>query len=226
MHVCTHTRAHTHIHTRTLLVIYFANNSSMLQMSFSFVFVFSPPFICGGGRGGLVAELCSTLVTPRTAACQPPLSVQFPRQEYWSVLPFPSSSDLSDPGIKPTSQALKTNSLQIPSTKRTLWPPDWVDPHPTSSPRSWFSSAQHRNWPILRGRKGHMPEDWACGLGKAKSFPVLGYFPWRPHRRAEIITSWCQRQQSSPVPGGNPGEVSTRGHGGAAWGEGSGSDRS
>lgn len=52
-----------------------------------------------------------------------------------------------------------------------------------------------------------MPEDWARGLGKAKSFPVLGYFPWRPHRRAEIITSWCQRQQSSPVPGGNPGEV-------------------
>ena len=30
----------------------------------------------------------------------------FPRQEYWSVLPFPSPGDLPDPGIKPTSIAL------------------------------------------------------------------------------------------------------------------------
>ena len=30
----------------------------------------------------------------------------FPRQEYWSGLPFPSSGDLPDPGIKPTSPAL------------------------------------------------------------------------------------------------------------------------
>ena len=98
----------------------------MLQMSFSFVFVFSPPFICGGGRGGLVAELCSTLVTPRTAACQPPLSVQFPRQEYWSVLPFPSSSDLSDPGIKPTSQALKTNSLLLSQQRSPIYLWYWL----------------------------------------------------------------------------------------------------
>ena len=36
-------------------------------------------------------------------ACQAPLSVGFPRQEYWSELPFPLPGDLSDPGIKPTS---------------------------------------------------------------------------------------------------------------------------
>ena len=114
-----------------LFVIYFANNSSMLQMSFSFVFVFSPPFICGGGRGGLVAELCSTLVTPRTAACQPPLSVQFPRQEYWSVLPFPSSGHLPDAGIKPLQLgkwifyhwALGARQLES-SHLLSIWPPD------------------------------------------------------------------------------------------------------
>ena len=38
-----------------------------------------------------------------TVACQAPLSMEFPRQEYWSGLPFPSSGDLPDPGIKPTS---------------------------------------------------------------------------------------------------------------------------
>ena len=32
-----------------------------------------------------------------------PLSVGFPRQEYWSGLPFPSPEDLPDPEIKPLS---------------------------------------------------------------------------------------------------------------------------
>ena len=32
---------------------------------------------------------------------QAPLSVGFPRQEYWSGLPFPSPGDLPDPGIEP-----------------------------------------------------------------------------------------------------------------------------
>ena len=39
-------------------------------------------------------------------AHQPPLSMEFSRQEYWSGLPFPSSGDLPDPGIKSTSPAL------------------------------------------------------------------------------------------------------------------------
>ena len=30
----------------------------------------------------------------------------FPRQKYWSGLPFPSPGDLPDPGIKSTSPAL------------------------------------------------------------------------------------------------------------------------
>ncbi|XDA75933.1 hypothetical protein R6Z07F_006097 [Ovis aries] len=30
----------------------------------------------------------------------------FPRQEYWSELPFPSPGDLPDPGIEPTFPAL------------------------------------------------------------------------------------------------------------------------
>ena len=34
------------------------------------------------------------------------LSMEFSRQESWSGLPFPSSGDLPDPGIKPVSPAL------------------------------------------------------------------------------------------------------------------------
>ena len=39
-------------------------------------------------------------------ARQAPLAMGFPRQEYWSVWPFPSSVDLPDPGIEPESPAL------------------------------------------------------------------------------------------------------------------------
>ena len=42
-------------------------------------------------------------VTLWTVAHQAPLSVEFSRQEYWSVLPFPSPGDLRDPGTEPES---------------------------------------------------------------------------------------------------------------------------
>jgi len=45
-------------------------------------------------------------VTPWTVAHQAFLWMGFPRQEYWSGLPFPSLGDLPSPGIKPTSPAL------------------------------------------------------------------------------------------------------------------------
>ena len=40
------------------------------------------------------AKLCLTL-------SQLPLSMRFPRQEYWRGLPFPSPGDLPDPVIEP-----------------------------------------------------------------------------------------------------------------------------
>ena len=50
-------------------------------------------------------------MTPWTVAFQPPLSMGFSRQEYWSGLPFPSPRDLPDPGIEPGSPALQAVSL-------------------------------------------------------------------------------------------------------------------
>ena len=55
--------------------------------------------------GGLVTKLC------RTLARQAPLSMGFSKQDYWSVLPFPSPGDLPDPGIEPQSPALQADSL-------------------------------------------------------------------------------------------------------------------
>ena len=42
---------------------------------------------------------------PWAKACQAPLSMGFPRQEYWSRLPFSPPGDVPDPGIEPTSLA-------------------------------------------------------------------------------------------------------------------------
>ena len=45
-------------------------------------------------------------VTPWTATHHVPLTMGFPRQEYWSGLPFPSPGKLPDPG----------NELKSPAT--------------------------------------------------------------------------------------------------------------
>ena len=64
------------------------------------------PFLKSCCHCCLVTQSCPTLCNPMNLARQVPLSMGFPRQEYWSVLPFPSSEDLPDPGIKQESPAL------------------------------------------------------------------------------------------------------------------------
>ena len=50
-------------------------------------------------------------MTPWTVACQPPLSVGFPKQEYWSELPGPPPADLPDTGVKHVNK--KVSFLQL-----------------------------------------------------------------------------------------------------------------
>ena len=54
----------------------------------------------GASANAKSLQSCPTLWT---VACQAPLSMGFPRQEYWSGLPCPSPGDLPNPGIKSTS---------------------------------------------------------------------------------------------------------------------------
>ena len=48
-------------------------------------------------------QSCLALCDPKTVVHQPPLSMRFSRQEYWSGLLFPSPGNLPDSGIEPTS---------------------------------------------------------------------------------------------------------------------------
>ena len=56
----------------------------------------------------LVIQLCQVVCI---IAHQASLSMGFPRQEYWSGLPFPPPGDCPHPGIKPKSPALQADSL-------------------------------------------------------------------------------------------------------------------
>ena len=54
------------------------------------------------------ARVCSLsyvqlFATPQTVARQSPVSMGFPRQDYWSGLPFPTPGDLPNPWIEPMS---------------------------------------------------------------------------------------------------------------------------
>ena len=64
--------------------------------------------------------MSNSSVTPWTVAHQIPLSMRFPRQEYWSGLPFPTPGDLPDPGIKLSSPSLQVDSLLMNRSGRNL----------------------------------------------------------------------------------------------------------
>ena len=84
-----------------------------------------------GGDGFSLQVMSDPFVTPWTVGVtncrrlvvvhQPPLSMGFPRQEYWNGLLFPSPGDLPDPGIKPTSPALQADSLPLSHQGNPFW---------------------------------------------------------------------------------------------------------
>ena len=72
----------------------------------------------------MIVYMCSLnhvqlFATPWTITCQAPLSVGFPRQEYWGRLLFPSPRDIPHPGIKPGSPV----SLAVADGFFTIEPP-------------------------------------------------------------------------------------------------------
>ena len=71
--------------------------------------------VCLSGICGSCKRLCmhakslscvQLFETPWTVACKAPLSMGFPRQEYWRGLPCPPPGDLPNSGIEPASPPL------------------------------------------------------------------------------------------------------------------------
>ena len=68
----------------------------------------------------LVLQSCPTLCNPIDCSPQASLSMGFPRQEYWSILPFPSPRDIPDPGSEFRSPALQVDSLLTEPTGKPV----------------------------------------------------------------------------------------------------------
>ena len=83
------------------------------------VFVFSP-YLLWNWKWKSLSHIWF-FVIPWPVAHQAPLSMEFSRQEYWRRLPFPSPGDLPDPGIKPQSPGLQTDSLPSEPPGKTSW---------------------------------------------------------------------------------------------------------
>ena len=82
----------------------------------------SQSYLCPASKGPVRTCCCvvtkspscaQLFVTPQTVAHQVPLSVGFPRQRYWHGLPFPSSGDIHNTGLKPVSLHWQVDSLPL-----------------------------------------------------------------------------------------------------------------
>ena len=58
---------------------------------------------------------------PWTIVHQAPLSMRFPRQEYWSGLPFPTPEDLPNPGIESACSCTEPPALRLDSLLLSHW---------------------------------------------------------------------------------------------------------
>ena len=65
----------------------------------------------------LSVQLFSTVWT---VARQAPLFMEFPKQEYWSGLPFPPPGHIPNPGVDPKSPALEADSLPLSYLGRAM----------------------------------------------------------------------------------------------------------
>ena len=76
----------------------------------------------------------------------------FPRQEYWSGLPFPPPGDLSDPGIKPRSPTLQADSLPPE--------PPGKPPERLREPQKAHGMLRHCECFLIRWGVGWTGQDW------------------------------------------------------------------
>ena len=95
-----------------------AGETFSLSLFLLFLKAYSPVVACALGA---CVHVCRLFATPWTVACQAPLCMGFPRQEYWSGLPLPSPGDRLDPEIKPASPVLQADSFPLSHLGSHTW---------------------------------------------------------------------------------------------------------
>ena len=134
----------------------------------------------------LVAQSCSTLVTPWTVAYRALLSLRFPRQEFWNGLSFPSPGDLLNPGIDPSLLHWKAGSLPL---------------HHLGSPASMYVHLSTLNW--REPKESYLVNLERQGLSltltvQQKNLTILfklAYFCWSLYCHKFLSLSPCQGEK-------------------------------
>ena len=134
-------------------------------------------------------------VTPWTIAGQPPVSLGFPRQEYYSGVPFPSPGDLPDPGIEPVSPALAGKLLTIEPPEK----PKKVFSETQNSYKNSDLSLKEKKKKSLSGFLVH--PKWFSVFVVVQSLSHIWLFatPWTAGRQASLslTISWSLLKFSS-----------------------------
>ena len=92
--------------------------------------------------------MSDSFATLWTVARQAPLSMGFPRQEYWSGLPFPPPGDLLHPGIKPESPASTALTGGFFTTEPPGKPTEAWKAFLNNKPEIKGPRVPWRNWPL------------------------------------------------------------------------------
>ena len=74
-------------------------------------------------------SVSDSFLTPWTLAHQAPLTMGFPREEYWSGWPFSSPGDHPYPGTEPRSSAGQADSSQSEPSGKPNWSSALIKPH-------------------------------------------------------------------------------------------------
>ena len=105
-------------------------------------------------------------VTPWTVARQAPLPMAFPRQEFWSRLPYPSPGDLPDPGITDISCIGRQIILSLSHLRNPLGGPSVKFSHSVLSDSLQHHELQHTRPPCPSPTPGvhpnSCPSSWWC----------------------------------------------------------------
>ena len=142
----------------------------------------------------------------RTVAYQPPLSMEFSRQEYCNGLPFPSAEDLPNPGIELGSPALQADAL--PSE-----PPGKSQIEAMTGlvfVSICFLTRHGHSLPCVLGPVvAQMVKKSVCNVGNPGSIPGLGRSPGQGHGNpfqysCHVESPWAEK------PGGLQSKGSQR----------------
>ena len=141
--------------------------------------------------------MSNSFAIPWTVACQAPLSMGFPRQEYWSGLPFPSPGVLPDPGLLHCRRILCHWATRVVPGRSVL--------------DKWSFS-----FSLLLGKLKFQEEGFTCDTGRARCLPDSQLWcsicPLHPSSMAPLPPPSCPLPTGDFWAGGSlePSEPSLR----------------